>query len=139
MKKVRFKENQTKLFSVFIQGADMMSDLLSTCYSDYISISRPQSLIPSLNNSSEDEREPSPVHLSSAMSTSSRVSCFSQRLVQLDKNKINSTMGRGRGIETNLSQIDRSFIKEREDNFIDTTLLTPSIHNSSKFYFITQY
>jgi hypothetical protein len=123
MKKVRFKENQTKLFSVFIQGADMMSDLLNTCYSDYISISRPQSLIPSLNNSSEEEREPSPVHLSSAMSTSSRVSCFSQRLVQLDKNKtsnnkINSIMGRGRGIETNLSQIDRSFIKEREDDFI---------------------
>jgi hypothetical protein len=135
------------LFVFFVQGADMMFDLLSTCYSDYIPISRPQTLISSLDNSlEEEEREPSPVHLSSAMSTSSRVSCFSRRLVELDKNKNSNktslVIGRGRGIETNLSKIDKPLVKERDDDDAienkSTTSPIPSVSNSSKFYFINQ-
>ncbi len=113
----------------------MMFDLLSTCYSDYISISRPQTL---LNNSFEDERELSPVHLSSAISTSSRITCFSQRLVELDKkqneNNIKLAMGRGRGIETSLV----STTKELDDDSIaysNATSPIPSIVGSSEYYF----
>jgi hypothetical protein len=123
----------------------MMADLLSTCYGDYISISRPQTSIPSLNNSFDEEREPSPVHLSSAMSTSSRVTCFSQRLVELDKKKIDNKKklgaGRGKRTETGLSQIDTSISKEiihnKEDSIMNsnTTSPIPSIVDSSKFSF----
>ncbi len=123
----------------------MMSDLLSTCYGDYISISRPQTLIPSLNDSYDEERETSPVHLSSALSTSSRVTCFSQRLVKSDKkntdNKIRPAIGRGRNIETSSSKIDISIAKEinddKEDSVINSnsTSPIPSIVDSSKFCF----
>lgn len=122
----------------------MMSDLLNTCYGDYISISRPETSISSLNNSFNEEREPSPVHLSSAMSTSSRVTCFSQRLVELDKkkndNKIRLPMGRGKGIEADLSQIDVSITKEKDNSIItnNVTSPVPSIIDSSKFYFDNQ-
>jgi hypothetical protein len=122
----------------------MMSDLLNTCYSDYISISRPETSISSLNNSFDEEREPSPVHLSSAMSTSSRVTCFSQRLVELDKkkndNKIRLAMGRGKGIEANLSQIDVSITKEKDNSIITNNITSsiPSIIDNSKFYFDNQ-
>ena len=124
-----------------------MLDLLNTCYSDFISISRPQSLIPSLEDSCEEEREPSPVHLSSAISTSSRVSCFSQRLIELDKNKNTNTRspakGRGRGIETNPARIDRSFIKEKDndDSIKNGNATSPisSPNNSSECYLINQY
>ena len=122
-----------------------MLDLLSTCYSDRISISHPQNLIPSSNGSfeegdDEEEREPSPVHLSSAMSTSSRMSCFSQRLVDLDKKKnsnkmIHSEMGRGRGMESTLSQIDKPFIKERDDDSIENRTTASDMDNSSEFGF----
>lgn len=121
-----------------------MLDFLSTCYSDYISISRPQTLISSLNNSYEEEREPSPVHLSSALSTSSRVTCFSHRLIQLDKkknddNNIKPVKGRGRVIQTNLSQIDMSNMKEidndKEDLIMSSNTISPvpSIDDSSTF------
>jgi hypothetical protein len=116
--------------------------MLSTCYGDYISISRPQIL---LNNSFEDERELSPVHLSSAISTSSRVTCFSQRLVQLDKkktdNKTRPAIGRGRNIETNPSKIDISTAKEIDDDKEDSVINSnstspiPSIEGSSEFCF----
>ena len=119
----------------------MISDLLSTCYSDSISISRPQTLE---NSFEEEERESSPIHLSSAASTSSRVTCFSQRLVELDKNSNEKTsqfaLGRGRGIEISSLQIDRSPIKRKnniQENSIDNhprASPTFSINQTSEFH-----
>jgi hypothetical protein len=114
----------------------MMSDLLSTCYGDYISISRPQTLNSSLDNSFEDERVPSPAHLSSAISVSSGISSFSRRLVALDKKtndeNVRLAIGRGRGIDGNQSQIDMLIAKENQDG---STSPTPSLMNSSELYF----
>ncbi len=118
-----------------------MSDLLTTCYGDYISISRPQTL----DNSFEDEREPSPVHLSSAISVSSGISSFSRRLVALDK-KTNdennrSAIGRGRGVDGNSSQINKLIANHTDDNEDNSTINNnstspiPSIVDSSEFYF----
>ncbi|CAF3660388.1 unnamed protein product [Rotaria sp. Silwood1] len=110
------------------ERADMLSDLLKTCYSDYISVGRPETLVESLDNSFDDERVPSPVHLSSASSISSRVSCFSQRLIALDKknndNSMKSTFGRGRGIDTGLSQINMTIGKEISDDENDSLINT---------------
>ncbi len=122
----------------------MMSDLLSTCYSDYISIGRPQTLTSSLNNSFDEERVPSPVHLSSASSVSSRVSCFSQRLLALDKKrddeKIKVAVGRGRAMDTDSSQIDMLIANEIIDDdgsltASNSTSPIPSIINSREFCF----
>ncbi len=122
----------------------MMSDLLSTCYSDYISIGRPQTLTSSLNNSFEEERVSSPVHLSSASSVSSRVSCFSRRLLALDKKrddeKIKLAVGRGREMDTDSSQIDVLIANEIIDDdgsltASNSTSPIPSIINSSEFCF----
>lgn len=120
----------------------MMFDFLTTCYGNYITISRPQTLTSSLNNSYEEEqeREPSPVHLSSAMSTSSRVSCFSQRLYQSNNNENNIKLakGRGKGIETNLSPkntlITKQINNDQEDSIANSnrTSPVPSIADSSK-------
>jgi hypothetical protein len=117
----------------------MMSDLLSTCYSDYISIGRPQTLTSSLNNSFEEERVPSPVS-----SVSSRVSCFSQRLLALDKKrdeeKIKLATGRGRAMDADSSQIDmlianEIIVDDGSETASNTTSPIPSIINSRKFCF----
>ena len=112
-----------------------MSDLLTTCYGDHISISRPQLINPSLDNSFEDERETSPIHLSSAISVSSGISSFSRRLATLNKktNEENnrSIIGRGRGMNGNSSQMDD--IDDQKRN--NSPSPTPSIANSSKFLF----
>jgi hypothetical protein len=120
----------------------MMSDLLSTCYGDYISISRPQTLNSSLDNSFEDERVPSPAHLSSAISVSSGISSFSRRLVALDKKtndeNVRLAIGRGRGIDGNQSQIDMLIAKENQDGSVtndNSTSPIPSLMNSSELYF----
>ena len=107
----------------------MISDLLNICYSNYVSISRPQTLNDPFEEE-EEEREPSPIHLSSTASTSSRMTCFSQRLIELENNKIENTnkfaIGRGRGIE----------IKDIQENFIDNYRRTsPIINQISKFHF----
>lgn len=113
-----------------------MSDLLTTCYGDYISVERPETSIQSLNNSFEEERVPSPVQ-----SVSSRVSCFSQRLFALDKKrneeKIKSTTGRGPAIDTNSSQIDRRNDDDDDSSARNSNATSPipSTMNSSEFYF----
>lgn len=125
----------------------MVSDMLTTCYSGYISIEHSQTLMESLNNSYDDERAPSPVELSSAVSISSKASCFSLRLVGLDKKNINDPIrygvGRGRGLDKNSPQIDMPIsneIKHHESNSTmnihDSTLSTPSIRNNSKILII---
>ncbi|CAF0771834.1 unnamed protein product [Rotaria sordida] len=114
------------------ERADMLSDLLKTCYSDYISVERPQTFVQSLDNSFDDERVPSPVHLSSTSSISSRVSCFSQRLISLDKKKPNNqtkpTLGRGRGIDADLLQndisIEQQISEDENDSIINTSYKT---------------
>ncbi|UJR29070.1 hypothetical protein I4U23_010284 [Adineta vaga] len=110
------------------ERADMMSDLLTTCYSDSIAITRPQTMSASLNNSSDEERIPSPVHLSSSVSISSKVSSFSQRLVALDKqrndNKMQSVLGRGRGIDVNPSQNDELIRKNIPDDFDNNSTIS---------------
>ncbi|CAF0760382.1 unnamed protein product [Adineta steineri] len=105
--------------------ADMMSDLLSTCYGDSISVERPQTLMTPLNTSFDDERVPSPAP--SVCSVSSKVSCFSQRLISSDKkrnddnDKIKLAVGRGRGIDTNLSQMDKFTTKNTNNGVDDDT------------------
>ncbi|CAF2872505.1 unnamed protein product [Rotaria sp. Silwood2] len=129
------------------ERADMLSDLLKTCYSDYISVGRPQTLVQSLDNSFDDERVPSPVHLSSASSISSKVSCFSQRLVALgnkkNDNQMKPALGRGRGIDAGLSQIEMPIEKEissddDNDSIINTSNITSpisSIIDNGEIYF----
>ena len=125
--------NEMKRISfVFIEGADMINDYLTTCYSHFISISRPQIFDDSFEE--DDQREPSPVHLSSAASNSSRVTCFSHRLAELSRiqieNKDKSAIGRGRGIEISPLEIDRPSIKQNsneQENSIDNNHVTYSI------------
>lgn len=123
----------------------MILDLLSTCYSDYISVSRPPTLASSsivdLSGEEEEEREPSPVHLSSALSTSSRASCFSRRLYPTDnkfiENNTNmSIIGRGKGIETNNHhQNDLSFNQVQNNGTKNSTSPVPSVVETSKILF----
>lgn len=127
-----------------------MWDLLTTCYSDYITVSRPQTLISSFNNSDEEgeeertEREPSPIHLSSALSTSSRVTCFSQRLAQLDKKQndknIKPILGHRR-INQNQFSSAREINNDKQNSIIDSDTISsiPSIDDSSKIYFNKKY
>ncbi|CAF4962927.1 unnamed protein product, partial [Rotaria magnacalcarata] len=65
--KKSFSDDRCSIEITFLdeERAEMISDLLTTCYSNYISIERPRSLIESLNNSFDDERVASPLHLSS--------------------------------------------------------------------------
>ena len=94
----------------------MMFDLLTTCYSHFVSITRAQPL----NNSSEDERVPSPAHLSSSVSVASKTSAFSQRLVAIDKKQkedtVQPSIGRGRGFDHNSAQIQHLTTKNDNDD-----------------------
>lgn len=94
----------------------MINDYLTTCCSQWISISRPQIV------EEDDQREPSPIHLSSTASNSSRISCFSQRLADISRNpmenNVKPAIGRGRRIEISPVQIDRSSISEYHWNIL---------------------
>lgn len=96
-------KKKTKLNFSFVQGAEMILDLLSTCYSDCISVSRPAPLVADSFENEDEERESSPVHLSSAMSTASKTSCFSRRLLPADNNM--PIVGRGKGKENSPSPV----------------------------------
>ncbi|CAF1056120.1 unnamed protein product [Adineta ricciae] len=98
------------------ERTEMMFDLLTTCYSNFVSITRAQSL----NNFSEDERALTPAHLSSSVSVASKMSAFSQRLVTIDKKQNEDTfqpaMGRGRGFDHNSAQIQHLTTKNDSDD-----------------------
>lgn len=138
-----FSPDQYSVEITFVdeERAEMILDLLSTCYGDHISISRPPPLASSSMADSfekeDNEREPSPVHLSSALSTSSKASCFSRRLQQRDKeineNSINmSKAGRGRGVETTTnSRNDTSFVQTINNDKRNSTSPVPSLAEST--------
>ncbi|CAF0917615.1 unnamed protein product [Adineta ricciae] len=98
------------------ERTEMMFDLLTTCYSNFVSITRAQPL----NNSSEDERVPSPAHLSSSVSVASKMSAFSQRLAAIDKKQnedtFQSAIGRGRGFDHNSAQMQHLTTKNGSDD-----------------------
>jgi hypothetical protein len=121
----------------------MISDLLNTCHGDYISITCPQTLLPSIDDSIDEERCSSPAHLSSALSISSKVSCFSQRLAAMDKKKTNNEkikLAVGRGIDAGFSRSNMSVTREINDDNdgsiinSNATSPTPSLMNNSEFY-----
>lgn len=116
----------------------MMADLLNTCYAECLLITRPEPPTPLDSSIIDDERETSPVHMSSSASVaSSKRSIFSQRLLALDKTKgqqtpeekLKLTVGRGRGLEQNFSARD---ILDDQDRF-RTHSPTPSTSSTSKF------
>lgn len=119
---------------------------MTTCYGNYISVGRPQTSFEPLNDSIDDERIPSPVHLSSTTSVSSRVSCFSQRLVALDSKKtdhnIRLALVHSKRTDTVVSQIDISTTTQISDDeshsiISDGNTVSPnrSIKNYSKLLF----
>ncbi|CAM4740433.1 unnamed protein product [Rotaria magnacalcarata] len=135
--KKSFSDDRCSIEITFLdeERAEMISDLLTTCYSNYISIERPRSLIESLNNSFDDERVASPLHLSSAASISSRVSCFSQRLSTLDTRKNNEHVGLGIGrgyrMDINPFVMDLSKTKEIKDDKKNSIMITYNATSST--------
>ena len=128
----------------------MMQDLVNSCYGNLVSAIKPEIYIESETSLIQEERDLSPVHMSSASSVCSKRSGFSTRLTKLDctmtlkyeNEKIPLAVGRGRSLPFRFLPDDlslRTYEDEDEASTVISDRSSPVSSIMGKGTVIVQY